>query len=536
MRFVLLAAFLLSACASTTDRDRLFSLSERTDDGALLPYPEASVVDVDVNSVVRIKLNRDRFPTAVPDLQTRETLEAMRQLAALKEQLLTGTRDALEVGKLAAENRDFTPDEEKRFSAAFAGLAESMKQYSAYLKAHKDAIPATGFDAVSLEQGLKAEYERLFNALSSRGHQLELVAWKGSEQLHVEGYDDIVPGAATLIDKTGFKFDDKFASEYEQAKRLASAAADSNSIVDAARKLLDEQRERLAKLAEELGTAAAAIAAGPAADLKQAATDCQAVSSAVKSAIDRATQATDPAVALRAFYADANDALQKGRVCSARVGAVSTQPPPALATHWDSLKKVSAQLLGLLRPSEVAAMPTFKTHPVALGSAPDAEVSLLTVPRADGEVITVRARLLDGESVVAESSGSLTVHSRGFVADTGAAVLWVRPLSLAGAAGAFTPSAGAYAVIRFKGFRWKSGDLVGTDAGSPFWQVVAPGLGVVALVVPRFDGATEVAWMGTLHLGGDILQVAAGMTIKGEPWWGFGVGLHRIAGVGKYFP
>jgi hypothetical protein len=91
-------------------------------------------------------------------------------------------------------------------------------------------------------------------------------------------------------------------------------------------------------------------------------------------------------------------------------------------------------------------------------------------------------------------------------------------------------SPGAYAVLRYKGSRADG------ESGASALHILAPGLGVAAVAIPqRDDGAAVLAWLATAQLFGDILQASVGATTDLKPVWGVGIGLHRIAGIGKYF-
>jgi hypothetical protein len=150
--------------------------------------------------------------------------------------------------------------------------------------------------------------------------------------------------------------------------------------------------------------------------------------------------------------------------------------------------------------------------------------------RKEGDPITIRARIYNENNMAvpgAETEALLRIRSQGLVSDVGAAVLFLRGINPS--PGPFKPAAGAYAVIRFKG--WRDNE----EASSPFFGTLAPGMGIAVVAVTQSDGSTKLAWTASFQFFNDVLQVNVGVTSDGDPIWGFGLGLHKLVGLGTYF-
>ncbi len=551
------------------DRPRLVTISERTEDGKLVPYPESSVVDLDVNSSVVVHLSQEALgalsrghPGASGDRS--DLVRRLSALTALQEKVNAAARGVVEQARVraAADEKGISLAGEslKAYQEAYAALADAYRGVQAYMgKPQYAALVAASADPVlASARFLAQEHQELQEQIredleGARTRVLTLTALVGDppRQVHVPGYDDLSPGAPRLVQKTRFTFDESFQEEYSAAKALARHAADWNQLraaaLDAVRRKLNELHDQLRSFAADAKTlvtqsesdSAAAIRAAVA-DLKKAADKLQKAFDVAGPALKAAAQppsGADPAEllanavgALQGIAPDAKAAADLLVSAFQRLDAAKA----SFAKDAEKLANGVAQLASRALGSKIAATPQLATLKVTIAEARDTEISLLTTERRDGDVLTISARVLDGDGEDAraiaggEATTHLRVRSRGIVADTGAVVLFTRPIRHD--PGPFVPAAGAYAVFRFKG--WRSPG----QANSNFWSQFAPGLGVSAVAIPRSsDGATEIAWLGTFHVFGDILQASLGTTGDAAPVWGIGLGLHRIAGLGKYF-
>ncbi len=379
----------------------------------------------------------------------------------------------------------------------------------------------------------------------------------------MEGYDAIPTCPPFISDKMRFVFDSKFVAEYDAAKRLAASAADFNALRQQALQFLSsslvELQNKVSQLLTQVGATQEALRQlqNPSPEQQTAVTaaqkalnSCGDLGNTVKKVIDEVqTPSSDAAGALAQLVSRLYEVRSKAPTCLQDLQSALTAAamPGTIKPLLESLEPLVQAIAAVLKVTEPAMQPPLETSPLLLASARDTSVSLLTVNREENDVVSIRARVLDGNTVVSESMRHLRVRSLGFVADTGAVVLWARELTPEGHRGPFSPSAGAYAVIRYKGYRdgctknakdanGGPGECLEADAGSPFFQVLAPGLGVAAVVIPRLgSGSTDLAWMATANLFGDVLQANLGMTTGGKPVWGVGIGLHRLAGIGTYF-
>ena len=562
--------FLLAGCAGTMKGDQLFRMVERTSNGELREYPNASVVDVDINSSIDIKLRRESFPSAVPDEKLKRLLEQMDELARLQAELTQVGQSAVRLAQLVEQKRGqskrLTPEESQQLTDSFKRLEEFQKRELAYSQRSVlqggPGVRLGGLDITVDQRYLASEYSRLLSMSQQYAYKLELVAWKGTEQLHVEGYDAIPTGPPIISDKTRFVFDSKFVAEYDAAKRLAAAAADSNSVREQALQLLTarlrEIQNEVSQLITQAGTAQDEISKlgtltpeqKSAVDFAQKAiTSCGDLGTEVKKAVDVVqAPSSNAAEALQLIVGRLYEVRSTAPACLQALKAALAAPaiPNELKSILEKIEPLGQAIASVLKVTEPASQPPLETSPMMLASARDTSVSLLNVNREENDVVAIRARILAGNAVVAESTRHARIRSQGFVADTGAVVLWARELNPEGHRSPFSPSAGVYAVIRFKGARKDCsnraasvngvpGECLEADAGSPFFHVFAPGIGVAVVVIPKLgSGSTDVAWMATGHLFGDVLQTNIGMTTGGTPVWGIGIGLHRIAGIGTY--
>jgi hypothetical protein len=571
----LLACALRSANAQppetgATEGTRIFSLVEKTERGKLLRYPAASVADVDVNSSVLIQVDRAALrppaggPVASPDVAR---IELLRRI---QDDLNKAARDTLEqvhvAGQARAGGARLSPDELKAYQAAFSRLNQVLGMAKAYLESTRGKDGTAEYRRLSemnpsnpvpaLLDFFAREHESVQQKLRERSEAsgatrtLELTAWLGSPptQVHLPGYDNLSPGEARIVDKTRFVFDDRFQAEYEAAKRLAATAAESNGLKQAALEAIRLRLEALASGVREVNTRSEAVQR-----LLEAARAGDDLVRKVKTLVDKTSSiakklappveaalnpqaGADPAKllqgvvsALEGAFSDAEEAYSL--LQQIQDGAASlAKDVPELAETVQAVGKDLRLVMGVAADSTVASVPALATLQVRLEDARDTELALIQTSRTEGDVVAIRGRVIENDRVVAggEQVGHLRVRSSGFVADVGAAVLFVRPV--AADPGPFVPSAGAYAVFRFKGWR---GD---GEARAGWLQNVAPGLGVCFIAIPdNSRGSATAAWLGTAHLFGDILQAGFGVTPEAKPVWGFGFGLHQIAGIGKYW-
>jgi hypothetical protein len=567
--------FLLVGCGGTTKDAHLFRLVERTSEGKLKEYPNASVVDIDINSTVDIKLNLETFPSAVPDEKLQSLRGQMTELASLQGDAAREGQSAVSLAQRVEQQRassqGLTEAESKQLVEQFRPPPEFRKRLLAYAqKSMAEGGPRLSSlraeDVAAERQYLASEYARLLSLSQQSAYKLELAAWKGTEQLHVEGYDLIPTGPPIISDKTRFVFDSKFVAEYEEARRLAAAATNWNAAREQALQFfsasLTRIKDTVSEFLKRLNAARDSIdgLGRPTTEQQRAAIaaaldalkSCEDLGSDVEKAIDvLKTPNSNAADALQQLVGKLYDVRSKAPIClqDLKKALEDAAMPGTIKSLLEPIQKLAQEIAAVLKVTEPAMQPLLQTSPVLLARARDTSVSLLSVKREENDVVSIRARVLDGETIVSESMRNLRVRSEGFVADAGAVVLWARELNHEGHRGPFSPSAGAYAVIRFKGFRWGCtkdakdaqgangvpGECLEADAGSPFFHVLAPGLGVAAVVIPRLgSGSTDLAWMATAHLFGDVLQGNIGVTTGGTPVWGVGIGLHRIAGLGTY--
>jgi hypothetical protein len=567
---VLAAATLIVAPAgarAVEDHRRMLSVSERTENGGETSYPDAAVVDIDVNSSVVVHLVPEALaglsPSRSAATDRADLVRKLRQLEAIQEKLNQAAAAVAAQARvrIAADEQGIQLAGEalKSYQDAYRALSNAYKSVQSYDKARFAAVVADSSDPIlGTIRFIAQEQQHLQEQVREDVEDapvrfLTITAYIGdpTRQLHVPGYDDLTPGSPRLIEKTRFTFDERFQEEYAAAKALARNAADWNKLRAAAEEAI---RRKLTEIAAELKTLAASSAAlatkaetDPLPAVKNAAKDLRAAATSIQEAVTLATPAldaavhpspdADPAVLLAAAVNALQGSAPKFEAAAKALVAAFQQlqtAGTALAAEAGKLANGAAQLAARALGSKIAAAPQLPTIRVKIEEARDTEISLLGTNRADGDVLTITGRVLErtGEQDVLVPGGEITTHlrvrSRGFVADTGAVVLFVRPVRHD--PGPFVPAAGAFAVYRFKGWRG------GGEAHSSFWYYTAPGLGVSAVAIPRSsDGSTQLAWMGTFHLFGDVLQASIGTTTDAEPVWGVGIGLHRIAGLGKYF-
>jgi hypothetical protein len=533
----------------------------RDEAGKLLAYPEASVVDVDVNSAVLIRLRPEALSTSASRVVAAHARQ-MGELASLQDSMNAAVEEALRQAEGAAgatrRGVDLSGKALEQFHAAYRKLLGTFRQVRSYVEsaepgtdAYERLVASSPGDIVApVRAYLVREHLRLQRQfrddVDSDSSSLSLTAWIGlpPRQLHLPGYDALPPGVAQPIDKTRFVFDERFEEEHAAAQKLAKSAGDWNALRKLAEEALRTQLGSLASAVEGVEKEARKVETvlsdaklrSEAAAAKAIAEDLLHVATAVRATLDQAANPrgdTDPALLLRAvigaFQAQYDEILD----VTARIGKLASTVAEGAAgakVSLGALQAGAAQLAAAAMRSGVASQPELTEVRVRLAQARDTELSLIQAERQEGDVVTIQARLRDGDTVVpgGETVRHLRVRARGWVADVGGAVLFVRPISHD--PGALAASAGAYAVLRYKGSR------AAGDSSANFFHVLAPGFGVSAVAVPRRqDGGTDLAWMATVHLLGDVLQASLGATTDLTPVWGVGIGLHRIAGIGKYF-
>lgn len=572
---LLVACALQSASAQQPENTaieglQILGLVEKTEGGRLLRYPAASVADVDVNSSVLIQVNQATLRPPGGETVASPDVAHIDLLQRIQSDLNKSARDTLEqVGVAAgvrARGARLSSEELTTYQAAFSRLNQVLRASKAYLESTRGKDGTAEYRRLSeinpsnpiptLLDFFVKEHESIQQKVRQRSEAagatrtLELTAWLGSppSQVHLPGYDSLSPGEPRLVDKTRFVFDERFQAEYEAAKRLASAAAESNGLKQAALEAIRLRLEALASGAREAKTHAGALQrlleAGKAAeDLARKVKSLVEKTSSIAGKLVPAMEAAlspqagaDPAKLLQAVVSALEGAFNDTKEAYALLqqiqdGSVSlAKGLPELAEAVQAVAKDLRLVMGGAVASTVASVPALATLQVRVEDARDTELTLLQTNRAEGDVVTIRGRLIENDRVVAggEQVRYLRVRESGFVADVGAVVLFVRPV--APDPGPFVPSAGAYAVFRYKGWRADG------EARAGFLRTVAPGLGVSLIAIPdNSRGSATVAWLGTAHLFGDILQAAFGVTPEAKAVWGFGFGLHQIAGIGKYW-
>ncbi len=164
--------FLLVGCAGTTKDARLFRMVERTSEGELKEYPNASVVDIDINSSVDIRLNRESFPSPVPDEKLNALLAQMDALARLQSELTQAGQSALSlaqrVEQKSASSQRLTKEESQQLVNSFNPPADFRNHVQAYSQ-HSLTLGGPGLakpavqDVASQQQYLASEYFRLLS-------------------------------------------------------------------------------------------------------------------------------------------------------------------------------------------------------------------------------------------------------------------------------------------------------------------------------------------------------------------------------------
>lgn len=564
------------AHASTSagpDRARLITLHERTEDGALKRYPASSVVDLDVNSSVLVEFSPEALSSlsrvSAPGVVRAETVRRLKQLADVQAALNAALRkfegqDEIREAATRA-GRALQGPALERYQAAYKALEAAFGKIEEYMgeQAASELVDSGQNVSVAARRYLAEEHRRLQEQVREDLDKVPIRALTVTARIrdrfiHVPGYDDLTPGQPRLVDKARFHFDKEFDDEVAAAKALAKKASDWNALIaaarDAARRRLADLERKVAEVAESAGRVAKKAEADKSDKVKEAVKEIAEAARTLRGAVSDASQAL--AAASRPGPDAEPEALLRGTVLVLQeVGTSARGALQQLSSALAKLKQAKAglaqevdALLGTIdplklrfdifdvgsTPNAATLAPEVAASRVKLEEALPTEISLLTTDRQEGDVLTISVRVFDddggeGRPVPGgETTAHLRVRSRGLVADTGAVVLFTRPLKHD--PGPFVPAAGAYAVFRLKG--WRSDG----SANANFLYYTAPGLGVCAVAIPRSsDGATQIAWMGTFHLFGDVLQASLGTTTDASPVWGIGLGLHRIAGLGKYF-
>ncbi len=542
-------------CASS-DGGVLFTLTERTEGGRLLTYPEASLVDVDVNSDVDIIVNRDLLRTASARRVSTALEARATELRTILEAYETALKQVYEAQRAATDT-----------TAAFQQLASANDAVRAYLdrqygvpKRRELLLAAkekVGIDNMAAG-AIAKEIEQVTAEIDAHGADagfatLEISAFVGSAQVHLPGYDALTPGTAVFVEKTKFVFDEGFQAEVDAAQALARSSADYNELVHNLRDQFLAQLRNTAsttgglldaatKLADDVrNDPALADAVSPVQDLVTALQTLEVRINEVIATVNGSE--TDPAKQLANIVGGAQATVTQAQVAiTAAEKAFNAVKaiPAAIGTYTPRVTALLESLKPLLRLTDGAkagSLPEVTAStPQPVNEAQNTTLSLPRTPREEDDLVTIRAvvRKPDGTILAGyEHERILRVRARGIVFATGAALMLARCVCNAPdsqSPGNFVPSGGAYAVVRWKGFR------CGGDTGSPFLHALAPGVGIAIIAIPRSeDGTTRLVYMATAQIFEDLLQIGIGVDLRGQVYWGFGIGLHKL-GLGKAFP
>lgn len=548
---------------------QVFSISEKTEDGSVLKWPDgASVVDVDVNSSVVITLER----VAGAGGRTQSTLASdIVEVTQIEERMAGTVRSLAEVSKRRSafanrtESIAYATIHEAPLAAELLNILDAFETYFARTRSAAEG-------AALLEVGLgRPGYDGLFELLQDELFSLqarldaseaqstatvEIVAWSGGplNRIHVPGYDDIEGREPQLINKMKFAFDAHFDEETKLARELSSGLKDLNAAKDrlvkalldravAAAKEATEQLKLLEVFEKELALIPMQTGGGTPNAVKDWVDGAKGAAQACRLAAESLTKVSGtnlrgpPVQLLKLVVSDVESAASESTKCIDRLSGLPA--PPAIVSvklkdTIDALKKVVDRVLaqlptassrfGLENAKDVSGLK------VPLFSALDPTVDLATIERERGDLITIVGRLRQGDTVLAETRRYLRVMPRGFVADVGGVVLYQQGVTFgkngAPSGSPFTPAAGAYAAIRFTGWRY------GDEAGSPLFSLLEPGVALGTVGLTRPDGSTDAGAMMMLHLFGDVVQVGVGYTATQRVFWGVGLGLHRASGLG----
>lgn len=551
-----LVALILAACPTAAPPTTApFWLVEMTEGGKSTPYPEAAVVSVDINSSVDICLHSANLKGPTPVGPPSKLVTQLKDAKALVEELRQNAEAAiaaLQIRKKAG-NRKLTTLEDQQYVAGLKPYFDSITTLERYVVENggdedlldEFAVTPGGSHVAGtawLGEHIKKLERQLEHDVEGATTTLELSAFIGNPpaQVHLPGYDDLTPGMAQRVEKTKFVFDDAVKAEVAAAEDLAKSIKNFSDVRDVALRFAQQQLEKLvATLAEAEGEAATLdtvrIDDALKTSIKQVVADVRALVAQARGLLDVFNQPKlSPIDALARVVAGIQTIEAEAHKLSQSAQKLKNE----LNKKAVDIGRLVAALEHIIRLSEMIGrtplsteLPTPRSIPIATASAANTSLSLLTTTRKDGDQIVIRSRIFNSEGKVVpggEHQRVLVVETRGIVADVGASIQAVKPL-LGNEPFAF--AAGAFAVLRFTG--WRNDN----DADSPFFKVVAPGLGVAVMAIPTAnDGSTRLAWMATLHLFSDILQVSIGVDMKLQTFWGVGFGLHRIAKLGMTIP
>lgn len=558
----------LIAAIPVLAQSSIFSLEEKSAKGKSTNRfpPEASQPVVDINSTVQIKIDRDAMTALLRGPVNTRLVQRMQQLKdlqirandAMRKVLTFEQRVALltpaERSSLASQNWG-KPGED--FVAAQDALEGLNRKFTDYLKeAYPDTWQGLNDDLATYQKKrphfLSHEVEAIGKALISKdgypAASLELTArLSPGGFIHLPGYDTLAPGDPVLYQKNQFVFGPEFQAGTEAAENLAKAIQEGHGLQEMLKLKFKGQFDQVKAVTVMLDTAINSIQKELEKDWKPLAKDLQEVSNKWKDfqeAIKGAQagwpdDSKSPGDSLQLLVSAFQGVVTKGDAVVAALKTLKDDAdkarlafPSDLASAKDELKSVLDLLgkLGVTSNASIGDLPQALFVPV--NQVRETEINLVMTPRKDGELLAIRARLIregaaPGDLPIFEQTRLLEVRVTEWSTDVGGVLHFVRVTG--DPRNSYVPAPGAYAVFRYRGKRAENA------AGTGFFGVVAPGIGLATVGVPMQDGSTKLGVMGTAHLFGDILQVSYGRTTSNDRLFSVGIGLQRMFGFGKTY-
>lgn len=528
---------------------------EVTEDGTVLSLPGDGVAEVDVNSVIRLKMNRAMINARIAshagaNARRLQQLESQVQLATRAIQLQKEALAAIEPIR-AATPKTTEYDQAVRNRGTLARQA---------LKATEELLAARGRDVEAfLLEGpqrapeiLEAEAQGIASDLAALVDQTSSVRWRVQAQLttggkstpiHVPGYDTLTEGTPRLIDKLAPVMTDEVKKQYELAQQLADAAADLQSN---ARRALDGLVADIEKAARDLQSSGDLLDRLGAIEIKLKGSEnarVKALGAAVAAegrylgSIARACKAAGPQLAAARRAGDAllvaQAAIDLARQCAAplladeRRKGLGEIAARLKATLSDQTTKASltADVLGdleALRPIEtllatlegarsvideltkttaqVAGFQSFAVRaPLAdrgYGQIDDTVVDLTRTERKERDYVSFRPAITrSGEVVVEGTPVTMRVVRTGALVNLSAALIFVSPVGGRGDnESLFRPAPAVTTALHYRASR--AAGQAEPSGGAAVWNFLNLGIGIHAatLVMGRApEGESKIA-------------------------------------------
>jgi hypothetical protein len=586
---------------ATTPCTLLVCAVEVTDDGKRKDIPPTGATDVDVNSSVELVVNEEKVREAFAanidvDPKRLEALQARSKLLSeeskKQKQEWEALKQLLEI-KLTDENVVKISKQVGALEKAARKTVDQLitrNEYRAVLAANP------GRTAPEIVLGvIEAELEKVKTAIDAeaKGYararfrmQATLLRMKGPlEFVHLDGYDNLPQTDARLIDKLALPVDllATLDSARDAAKDIGNFRTVRDRTVQAGGKKLDELVKRLTDVSEvkelvdqlesELKTKKQA--AGVVAALRELQTATKTVFSSCKPLLDKAPTAElssllDATLIVSGCLTAVQGAVTAADTAKTKViGAVSSlretvRADAALAKELgaEALSKLETldNRLKDLALSEIEKLlrmspGQFPTPTDAMFAAEhltdrgyeeirDTKVDLLRTSREKGDLLYYRASVVTDEGEKSPwTSAPIKVVASGWHVDVSASVVFVRAFEQEPQDSSFPAAPAATAAFHHRSVRDS-----GENAGSSFWNLLDPGLGLhVAYLdlgpvqgdsnVRPNDPSMEIGVGGTFQLFGDVIQAGAAYDLQVErPYFFFGVGLQTLTKFGLTVP